>query len=455
MNAETKVTAATGLALLREPFPPHQISKLPKETKAQIDDRKNNKNGINCSICGGWHHPKAIHLDYVGHAALTDRLLNTDPNWTWEPVGFTAEGLPAYDRSGGLWIKLTVCGQTRYGFGAADGKSGGDAVKEMIGDALRNAAMRFGAALDLWHKGELHVDADDGGSDDARREKVDLISAEQRQTDRGARARRRQDCRRHLRELQGRVARQADFRPGRQADRPAARSRQAERGQAQKGEGRCLSSVRPNGSPPAAAKVTASRIADIMARTKSGYSTSRANYKAQLVCERLTSCVEPSYCNSAMQWGIDKEPEAREAYCRHQLCTVTEVGFVDHPTIPMAGASPDGLVGDDGLVEIKCPFSATHIDTLLGGGFDEKYAKQVQWQMACTERTWCDLVSYDPRLPDTMQLFVERIPRNEGMIAELEREITVFLAEVEETVSALQGRFGSDLKAQLQKQEAA
>jgi hypothetical protein len=101
-----------------------------------------------------------MHLDYVGHAALTDRLLDTDPHWTWEPVGFTPEGLPAYDRNGGLWIKLTVCGQTRYGYGAADGKTGGDAVKEMIGDALRNAAMRFGAALDLWHKGDLHADDD-------------------------------------------------------------------------------------------------------------------------------------------------------------------------------------------------------------------------------------------------------------------------------------------------------
>lgn len=154
-----------GLALLREPFPQHHISKLPKETKKQIDERKAGNNVIrNCQVCGGYHHRDAIHLDYVGHAALTDRLLDADPNWTWEPVGFTPEGLPAYDRNGGLWIKLTVCGQTRYGYGAADGKSGGDAVKEMIGDALRNAAMRFGAALDLWHKGDLHLDEDEGDS---------------------------------------------------------------------------------------------------------------------------------------------------------------------------------------------------------------------------------------------------------------------------------------------------
>jgi hypothetical protein len=153
----------TGLALLRAPFPPHQISKLPKETKAQATQRKKDQDAGNwppkCTICEGYHHPKAVHLDYVGHAALTDRLLDVDPNWSWEPMGTTPEGLPAIN--GGLWIKLTVCGVSRYGFGAADGKVGGDAVKEMIGDALRNAAMRFGAALDLWHKGDLHTE-DDG-----------------------------------------------------------------------------------------------------------------------------------------------------------------------------------------------------------------------------------------------------------------------------------------------------
>lgn len=146
------------LTKLREPFPAHQISKLPKETKAQADARKNDRRGIKCGVCGGWHHPEAVHLDYVGHAALTDRLLDVDPMWHWEPAAFTPEGLPAFDRVGGLWIKLTVCGVTRFGYGCADGKSGGDAVKEIIGDALRNAAMRFGAALDLWHKGDLHAD---------------------------------------------------------------------------------------------------------------------------------------------------------------------------------------------------------------------------------------------------------------------------------------------------------
>lgn len=146
------------LQLLRRPFPDHQISKLPKESRAQIDERKANRNSaINCKVCGGWHHKNAVHLDYVGHAALTDRLLDADMHWFWEPVAFDQHGLPALDRNGGLWIRLTVSGVTRLGYGSADGKSGGDAVKELIGDALRNAAMRFGAALDLWHKGDLHA----------------------------------------------------------------------------------------------------------------------------------------------------------------------------------------------------------------------------------------------------------------------------------------------------------
>lgn len=150
------------LKMLRAPFAPHQISKLPKETKAQADQRKADRNtAISCKVCGGWHHKNAVHLDYVGHAALTDRLLDVDPAWSWEPAALTPEGLPAFDRNGGLWIKLTVCNVTRMGYGAADGKTGGDAVKEVIGDALRNAAMRFGAALDLWHKGDLHVSDDD------------------------------------------------------------------------------------------------------------------------------------------------------------------------------------------------------------------------------------------------------------------------------------------------------
>lgn len=154
MNAEDR------LARLREPFPDHQISKLPKPTKQQTEAVKADyKKGHRCKLCGSWHHPDVVHLDYVGHAALTDRLLDTDPAWSWEPVAFR-DGLPAFDGSGGLWIKLTVCGVTRLGYGHAASKPGvdpGAREKEVIGDALRNAAMRFGAALDLWHKGDLHL----------------------------------------------------------------------------------------------------------------------------------------------------------------------------------------------------------------------------------------------------------------------------------------------------------
>lgn len=158
MNAPTK-QPKTGLDLLREPFPANLISKLPKPTKAQTEAvRANFKAGVRCKICGTWHHPDVVHLDYVGHAALTDRLLDCDPNWGWEPVAYWPNGTPLMDENGGMWIKLTVCGVTRLGYGHPDGKRGGDAIKEVIGDALRNAAMRFGAALDLWHKGDLHAD---------------------------------------------------------------------------------------------------------------------------------------------------------------------------------------------------------------------------------------------------------------------------------------------------------
>ena len=160
-------TPADPLAKMREPFPAHQISKLPKPTAQQTKDVKDDyKKGIRCKICGSWHHPDVVHLDYVGHAALTDRLLDADPSWSWEPAAFR-DGLPAFDQSGGLWIKLTIGGVTRLGYGHAATKPNmdpGAREKETIGDALRNAAMRFGAALDLWHKGDLHID--EPGEDD-------------------------------------------------------------------------------------------------------------------------------------------------------------------------------------------------------------------------------------------------------------------------------------------------
>jgi putative phage-type endonuclease len=194
-------------------------------------------------------------------------------------------------------------------------------------------------------------------------------------------------------------------------------------------------------------KATASKAADIVAKTKTGYSTSRANYAAQLVAERLTGVPAETFTNGAMQWGVDKEGEARIAYEQHSLCTVTEVGFVDHPTIAMAGCSPDGLVGTDGLLEIKCPITATHIDTLLGGSVPAKYRHQINFQLACTGRQWCDFVSFDPRLPDEMRLFVQRIERDDEAIRELEEEVTKFLAEVDQTVAALKAKYHREREA--------
>lgn len=184
-------------------------------------------------------------------------------------------------------------------------------------------------------------------------------------------------------------------------------------------------------------RVTASRIADLMARTKSGYSASRANYAAQLVAERLTGCVQASFTNAAMIHGTETEPEARRAYEFFVDCDVQQVGFIPHPEIEMAGASPDGLVGGDGLLELKCPNTATHIDTLLTGCIPDKYLKQMAFQMACTGRAWCDYASYDNRLPERMRLFVKRVERDNDAIAEIEREVCAFLAEIDETVGRL------------------
>lgn len=178
-------------------------------------------------------------------------------------------------------------------------------------------------------------------------------------------------------------------------------------------------------------KVTASRVADILAKTKSGPSASRTNYMAQLIAERLTGTVEQSFTNAAMQWGTEKEPLARQAYEQENFVGVTEVGFVSHPTIEMAGASPDGLVGEDGLIEIKCPNTATHIDTLLSGDIPSKYKTQMAFQMACTGRAWCDFVSFDPRMPADLQLFICRYSRDDAFIAEMESQIIVFIGEAE------------------------
>lgn len=186
--------------------------------------------------------------------------------------------------------------------------------------------------------------------------------------------------------------------------------------------------------------VTASRVADVLAKTKSGPSASRANYAAQLVCERLTGTAEQGFTSAAMQHGIDNEAAARNLYAFDVGQDVIETGFVLHPRIQWAGASPDGLVADDGLVEIKCPNTATHIETLLTESVPSKYLHQMHWQMACTGRAWCDFVSYDPRLPAELRLFTRRIDRDDALIADIEREIEAFLAEVKATVQRLQAK---------------
>ena len=184
-------------------------------------------------------------------------------------------------------------------------------------------------------------------------------------------------------------------------------------------------------------KVTASKIADLMAKTKSGPAASRANYMAQLICERLTGTVEPTYTNAAMQHGTDTEPEARKAYELYANVFVEQVGMIPHPKIAMSGASPDGLVDDDGLVEIKCPNTATHLETLLGAPIERKYILQMQWQMACTGRKWCDFASFDPRLPESMRLFVRRIQRDELLLVEVEKEVREFISELDSKVAEL------------------
>jgi putative phage-type endonuclease len=187
-----------------------------------------------------------------------------------------------------------------------------------------------------------------------------------------------------------------------------------------------------------AGKVTASRVADVIAKTKTGVSASRAKYAGELIAERLTGAPAERYSNAAMAWGTEMEPEARSAYEYNRVAAVEQVAFVLHPTIGDSGASPDGLVGDDGLVEIKCPETHTHIETLLGQAVPAKYVTQMQWQMACTGRAWCDFVSYDPRLPEPMRFFCKRVMRDDALIAELETEVIAFLNDVRGTVAKLQ-----------------
>lgn len=184
-------------------------------------------------------------------------------------------------------------------------------------------------------------------------------------------------------------------------------------------------------------RVTASRVADVIAKTKTGYGASRANYMAELIAERLTGTPAERFTNAAMAWGNENEDGARQLYSFRYDVEVQEVGFIPHPRIAMSGASPDGHVGEDGGIEVKCPNTATHIDTLIGGEIPGKYQTQMLWQMACSGRAWTDFVSFDPRLPGPMRLFVKRLYRDDIRIAEMEKEVTAFLSELDAKISAL------------------
>lgn len=191
-------------------------------------------------------------------------------------------------------------------------------------------------------------------------------------------------------------------------------------------------------------KVTASRIGDVCARTKTGWAARRKAYLHDLIVERLTGVHIPSGSGAARRWGADIEPEAKIAYEFYRDATIAEVGYVPHPSIADTGASPDGLVGDDGLVEFKCPTVSVHLETLDKCEIDPDYFLQMQWQMACTGRQWCDFASYDPRFPEAMRLFVERVKRDDEAIAAIEKDVTDFLNELRETVHRLRAKYEPD-----------
>lgn len=184
-------------------------------------------------------------------------------------------------------------------------------------------------------------------------------------------------------------------------------------------------------------KITASRIGDIMAMTKSGPAASRKNYIAELICQRLTGNIEETYKSPAMQWGTENEPFARAAYEAVKGVLVAEIGFVDHPEILNSGASPDGLVETNGSIEIKCPNTATHIDTMKTGKIDQKYLFQMVWVMECTGREWCDFVSYDPRLPEELSLYIKRVYLADFDIQKIREEVVKVDKEIEYEIQSL------------------
>lgn len=184
----------------------------------------------------------------------------------------------------------------------------------------------------------------------------------------------------------------------------------------------------------------ASQLTAALAKGKAGAeSSTRRNLIAEIVAMRLTGEAPAGFTSQAIQWGIDNEPIARAMYEIKTGNDVTEVGFIPHPDIEWTGASPDGLVGSDGLVEIKCPNTATHIDYLLAGKVPAEYTKQMLWQMECTGRKWCDFVSYDPRMPPEYQLFLVRYEKDNDKLDEMREGINLFLYDVIEIIAKLKG----------------
>jgi putative phage-type endonuclease len=188
----------------------------------------------------------------------------------------------------------------------------------------------------------------------------------------------------------------------------------------------------------------ASQLNEALATTKGGWGASRETLKNRIIAERLTGVPAETFKNAAMEWGTAQEDNARKAYEAHTGTFVDEMGIAYHPVLKHTHASPDGLVGEDGLIEIKCPNTTTHIETLRSQKAPTKYIKQMQWQMRCVDRQWCDFVSYDPRLPEHLQLFVTRVERDDAMIAEIEKQVADFLTEIEKEIEDLNRRFSHD-----------
>lgn len=196
-----------------------------------------------------------------------------------------------------------------------------------------------------------------------------------------------------------------------------------------------------------AGSLGASQIADALAKTRSGWGASRENLQSILAIERLTGKPVEGFVSQAMLNGIEREQQARAAYEFLTDCEVLQIGLVPHPRIARTHASPDGLVGASGVLEIKSPEPKAHIEFLLSGVIPQRYSLQMQWQLCCCEREWVDFVSWHPDFPAEMQLFVRRVQRDDAMIATLEKEVAEFLAEVADKVAKLTAKYSTKAAA--------